>query len=114
MYKGQSVWIIENLAFIFLSMKTSGSKIQCHAAKTISSSLPIQDSGSCLSFFFLICYAIAYKASNCEGEQGMAVFPLLLLLMHMQVILDDDSFAGETMNCMNQTFSQQLKTIAWQ
>lgn len=54
---------------------------------------------------FLICYAIAYKASNCESEQGMAVFPFLLLLKHMQVILDDDSFAGETMNCMNQTFT---------
>jgi len=39
---------------------------------------------------------------------------LLHLLQHMQVILDDDSFAGETMNCMNQMFSQQLKTIAWQ
>lgn len=44
----------------------------------------------------------------------MAVCPALLLLEHIQLILDDDSSAGETMNWMNQTFSQQLKTIAWQ
>lgn len=44
----------------------------------------------------------------------MAVSPLLLLLKHVQVILDDDSFAGETMKRMNQMFSQRLKTIAWQ
>jgi len=105
---------MENLALLSPQHEKSGPKIQCHAAKTISSSPPIQDSGSCLSFVFLVCYAIAYKASNCESEQGTAGFPLLLLLEHMQVILDNDSFAGETMNYMNQTFSQQLRTTAWQ
>lgn len=64
-----------------------------------------------LFILFLICYAIAYEASNCECEQGVAVSPSLLLLKHMQVILHDDFFARETTNCMNQTFSQQLKTI---
>lgn len=70
-------------------------------------------SGTCLSFLFLICHAVSYEASNCESEHGMSAFSFLHLLQQMQVILDDDSFAGETMNCMNQMFSQRLKTIAW-
>lgn len=95
-------------------MKKSAPKIQCRALKALSSSLAMQDSGSWLSFWILICYAVPYKASNSENEQAMAAFPSLLLIQRMQVILDDDSFAGETMDCLNQMFSQQMKTTAWQ
>lgn len=66
----------------------------------------------CLSYFLFAMQ----QPTRCqtESKHGMAVSPLLLLLKHVQVILDDDSFAGETMKCMNQMFSQRLKTIAWQ
>lgn len=64
MCKGQRVWTMENLAdFFCLCLRQSGSKIRCCAAKTQFPSPP----GQWLLFsLFLICWAVAYKASNWE------------------------------------------------
>lgn len=75
-------------------------------------SLPLQDS-DCYSPYSPFAGQLPTRLQT-ESEQGMPGFHPLPLLQHMQVILNDDSFEEETMNCVHQTFSQRLKTGAWQ
>lgn len=75
-------------------------------------SLSLQDSG-CYFPYSSFAGQLPTRLQT-ESEQGMPGFPSVPLLQNMQVILDDDSFEVETMNCVNQTFSQRLKTGAWQ